>query len=243
MTPVLEKLLILQGRDRRRLDLEKELKGIPADIAAVERKIQTEKEAIETAKFDWHKLEARKKDLENEIATAEQKAAKYRTQQLEVRKNDEFRALGHEIETVEGQIGALEETELNVLYEIEAAKAKFAAAEQEMKTNISGYEARIRSHRDRENVLAAELAVAKEEVTAARLPLGEPMLRLYDRIALRNMPVCVPLSDGKCGGCHLKVSSEVESAVRAKPDPTAQLPACDQCGRIVYRPSLAFPSP
>lgn len=235
MTPVLEKLLILQGRDRRRLDLEKELKGVPADIAAVERKIQAEKEAIETSKLDWQKLEARKKDLENEIASAEQKAAKYRTQQLEVRKNDEFRALGHEIETVEGQIGSLEETELNVLYEIEAAKAKFAAAERELKTNISGHESRIRSYRDREAVLTAELAAAKEEVTAARLPLGEPTLRLYDRIAARNMPVCVPLSGGKCGGCHLKVSSEVESAVRSKADPTAQLPTCDQCGRIVYR--------
>lgn len=235
MTPVLEKLLILQGRDRRRLDLEKELKGVPADIAAVERKIQAEKEAIETSKLDWQKLEARKKDLENEIASAEQKAAKYRTQQLEVRKNDEFRALGHEIETVEGQIGSLEETELNVLYEIEAAKAKFAAAEKVLKTNISGHESRIRSYRDREAVLTAELAAAKEEVTAARLPLGEPTLRLYDRIAARNMPVCVPLSGGKCGGCHLKVSSEVESAVRSKADPTAQLPTCDQCGRIVYR--------
>ncbi len=235
MTPVLEKLLILQGRDRRRLDLERELKGVPADIVAVERKIQADRDAIEAAKLDWHRLESRKKDLENEIALAEQKVAKYRTQQMEVRKNDEFRALGHEIETVEGQIGALEEAELNVLYEIEAAKAKFAAAEKELKTNISGHEARIRSYRDREAVLTAELAVAKEEVAAARVPLGEPLLRHYDRIAVRNMPVCVPLSDGKCGGCHLKVSSEVDSAVRGKPDPTAELPTCDQCGRIVYR--------
>jgi len=43
------------------------------------------------------------------------------------------------------------------------------------------------------------------------------------------------LTEGKCGGCHLKVSSEVESAARGKTiDPTAALPTCDQCGRIVY---------
>ncbi len=234
MTPVLEKLLILQGRDRRRLDLEKELKSVPTDIEAIERKIQAERSAIEAAKLDWQKLESRRKDLENEIALAEQKLGKYRTQQMEVRKNDEFRALGHEIELVEGQIGALEETELNVLYEIEAAKAKFAAAEKEMKNNISGYEARIRSHRDREAVLTAELEAARGEVTQARTPLGETLLRLYDRIAARHMPVCVPVSGGKCGGCHLKVSSEVESAVRLKADPNGQMPMCDQCGRIVY---------
>ena len=234
MMPLLEKLLILQGRDRRRLELEKELKAVPADIEAIERKIHTERSAIETAKLDCQKLESRRKDLENEIALVEQKLGKYRTQQMEVRKNDEFRALGHEIETVEGQIGALEETELNVLYEIEAAKARFAAVEKELKNNISGYEARIRSHRDREAVLTAELETARGEVSLARTPLGEPLLRIYDRIAARQMPVCVPVAGGKCGGCHLKVSSEVESAIRLKADPNGQLPMCDQCGRIVY---------
>lgn len=234
MSPLLEKLLILQAHDRRRLDLEKELKGVPGDIAAVEKRIATERGAIDTAKLEWQRLEARKKDLENEIALAEQKAARYRTQQLEVRKNDEYRALGHEIETTEAQIGALEETELGVLYEIETAKAKFAAAEKELKTNISGHEARIRSFRDREVVLNAELGTAKADVGSARQPLAEPLLRLYDRIAQRHMPVCVPLRGGKCGGCHLKVSSEVESTARGKSDVNAQLPTCDQCGRIVW---------
>jgi predicted CXXCH cytochrome family protein len=46
------------------------------------------------------------------------------------------------------------------------------------------------------------------------------------------MPVCVPVRGGKCGGCHLKISSEVESAVRGKGD--GKLVTCDQCGRIVW---------
>jgi predicted nucleic acid-binding Zn-ribbon protein len=59
--------------------------------------------------------------------------------------------------------------------------------------------------------------------------------RLYDRIAARNLPAVVPVHAGKCGGCHLKISSEVESVVRGKQaDPAALPPVCDQCGRIVY---------
>ena len=67
-------------------------------------------------------------------------------------------------------------------------------------------------------------------------PFTRPMkLRIYDRIAVRNMPAVVAIHAGKCGGCHLKVSSEVESAARGKTvDPLAQLPTCDQCGRVVY---------
>jgi uncharacterized protein len=234
LPPVLEKLLILQARDRRRLELEGQLRGIPGDVSTVERRIEAERKAIEDAKLQWQQLETRKKLLETDVASAGQKVARYRTQQLEVRKNDEYRALSHEIETVEGEISRLEEEEIGVLYEIEAAKKRFAAAEAELKANIAGHETRIRMLRERERELGGELASTRAEVVSARQPLDEPVLRLYDRIAVRQMPACVPLKAGKCGGCHLKVSSEVESASRGRFEPGTQLPVCDQCGRIVW---------
>ena len=52
LAPVLEKLLILQDRDAKRLGLEAQLKAVPKDIAAVEQKIAAEKAAIETAKHE-----------------------------------------------------------------------------------------------------------------------------------------------------------------------------------------------
>jgi predicted nucleic acid-binding Zn-ribbon protein len=58
-------------------------------------------------------------------------------------------------------------------------------------------------------------------------------LSIYDRMARRGMPVVVAIRGGKCGGCHLKVSSEADSASRGKV-PGAELATCDQCGRIVY---------
>lgn len=211
------------------------MKAIPRDIATVEQKIAAEKAAIETARLELRGLESKKKLLETEIGLAEEKLAKYRTQQSQVRKNEEYQALGHEIETTQAAIGALEEQELQVMYGIDEAKKKFVAAEAELKANISGHEGRIRDFKERDVSLKAELAASQTEVAAARAPVEAPSLRVYDRIAAREMPVVVPVHGGKCGGCHLKVSGEVESAVRGKnPDPTAQLPTCDQCGRIVY---------
>jgi len=52
-------------------------------------------------------------------------------------------------------------------------------------------------------------------------------------MAARGMPVVVRIIDGKCGGCHLKISSEAESAARGKGAP-GELARCDQCARIVY---------
>jgi predicted nucleic acid-binding Zn-ribbon protein len=122
------------------------------------------------------------------------------------------------------------------MYAIDGAKQRFAAAEAELKANISGHESRIRTLHERAASLTGELQAAQAEVTTARTPVGEPALRVYDRIAARNTPAIVSVRGDKCGGCHLKVSSEVESAIRGKGvDGAGQLVTCDQCGRIVYR--------
>jgi len=228
--PALDSLLILQDRDTKRMGLEAQLKAVPAEIAAVEKKIATEKAAIETARTEVRELETKKKLLETEIGSAEQKLAKYKTQQSLVRKNDEYQALGHEIETTEKAIGALEEQELGVMYHIDEAKKRFAEAEAVLKQNIAGHEARIKAHKERETSLTAELAEAKNAVTAAREPVGEPALRIYDRVASRQQPALVALRGNKCSGCHLKVSSEVESDARK----SEKLATCDQCGRMVW---------
>jgi predicted nucleic acid-binding Zn-ribbon protein len=236
-SPLIEKLLIVQDRDQRRLSLEAQLKAVPRDIAAVEQKIASEKGAIETAKSELKTLEAKKKSVESEITATEEKLARYRTQQLQVRKNDEYQALGHEIEATQAAVGALEEQELTVMYAIDEAKKKFAAAEAELKANIAGHETRIRTLREREVNMTAELKTAQADLATARQPVDQAAIRVYDRVAGRNMPAVVAIHGGKCGGCHLKVSSEVESQARGRGVNEAGMPAlatCDQCGRIVY---------
>ena len=68
-------------------------------------------------------------------------------------------------------------------------------------------------------------------VAAAREGIDESVQRLYERLAVKpGLPVVVAIRDGKCDGCHLKISSNVESESR-KADKVVM---CDQCGRIVY---------
>jgi predicted nucleic acid-binding Zn-ribbon protein len=227
----IEKLLILQERDTKRLSLEQQLKSVPREVAAVEARIAAEKSAIEAAKAEWHGLESKKKLLEVEIKSAEEKVAKYRTQQVQVRKNDEYQALTHEIETTQSGIATLEEQEIGVMLTIDEARKRFAAAEAELKKNITGHEARIRTLREREGQLQAELKAAQEAVALARPDVPEKQLRIYDRIAVKpGHPVCVPVNGGRCGGCHLKVPTHIEVMARTG----SEIATCDQCGRVVY---------
>jgi predicted nucleic acid-binding Zn-ribbon protein len=234
-SPIIESLLILQDRDLKRRSLEAQLKTLPAEVAEVEQKIASEKAAIENARAELKALEVQKKAVETDIGAAEQKLGQYKTQQLSIRKNDDYQAMGHQIDLTQQQIGDLEGRELEIMYSIDEAKKRFTAAEAELKAHIAGHEGRIKALRDREQSLREELKTAETDFASARQPVAEPRLRQYDRVVSRNIPAVVPVHGGKCGGCHLKVSSDVESASRGKGvEPTAALPTCDQCGRIVY---------
>ena len=227
----LEKLLVLQERDRKRLSFEQQLAAVPREIAVVEAKIASEKAAIEAAKAEWHALESKKKQLEMEIGSAEDKIGKYKTQQSQVRKNDEYQALTHEIETAQTGIGRLEEQEIGIMISIDEAKKKFAAAEAVLKQNIKGHEAKIHTLRERETQLKTDTKEAQDTVAVARNEVPVPQLKIYDRISIKpGHPVCVPVTGARCGGCHLKVSANVELEARK----LEQVTTCDQCGRIVY---------
>lgn len=232
-SPTIELLLILQDRDTRRHSIEAQLKAVPREIAAVEQRISAEKAAIDAAKGELRELEARKKTLETEIGSAETQLGKYRTQQLAVKKNDEYQALGHEIETVQRQIDELEVRELEAMYAIDEARRRFTGAEATLKKNISGHEARIAMMRERGTAFTSDLKAAEADALAARSPLQEAALQAYDRAAGRGLPAVVAIRGGKCGGCHLKVSSEVESAARGRAADT-EFALCDQCGKMVY---------
>ncbi|WP_221030615.1 zinc ribbon domain-containing protein [Actomonas aquatica] len=228
--PAIEPILVLQDREQARRGLVHQIEAIPGDVGRVQAKIDAEKAAIETAKTEWRELETKKKLLETEIGTAEDKLAKYKTQQSLVKKNDEYQALGQEIESMEGKIGELEGQELEIMYAIDAAKERFNAAETSLKENISGHEEKIAVLRERETNLKAELAEVEAAVAAAREPISERYQREFDRIAERQFPVCVAIEGGNCSGCHLKVSGEIDSVARKG----EELAKCDQCGRIVW---------
>ena len=229
-TPTIEKLLILQDRDQKRLTQEGLLRTIPRDVVAIEQKIAGEQAALEAARGGLQQLELKTQALETEIAAATEQMGRYRSQQLQVRKNDEYQALGVEIAHTQSAIGVMEEQELEVMYAIDEARRKVTAAGEELKRNVSGHEARIRLLRERETTLQGELEAAQALVAAAREGIDEAVRRLYDRLVSKpGLPAVVAVREGKCGGCHLKISINVESESR-KVD---KVVTCDQCGRIV----------
>jgi predicted nucleic acid-binding Zn-ribbon protein len=231
LTPALEKLLVFQDRDQRRLALEAQVRHVPEEIATVRRKIEEERASIEAAKAGWREVETRRKTVETEIGAVEQKINRFKSQQLEVRKNDEYQALGHEIEAAQAQVQVLEEEEIKVLYGIDEAKDRVKAVEGEAARSIGLHEERIRLLEAKGAELQQELATVQTELATTRAAVPEAAMAIYQRLVrITSLPLCVPLREHKCTGCHLKVSSGVESEARGG----VKFVCCDNCGRIVF---------
>lgn len=227
----LRALLILQDRDQRRVQLEKALAQVPRDRATVEARIVAHKASIDATKRALADLELKRKDIEATLRGYEEQISKYKSQQMLVKKNDEYQALTHEIEQTEAKIGEAEESEIKVLYELDTERVKAKAAEQAILVEIAKEQAQLGRIDEREQQARADLAGAQEEVGKARSTVQAELLPRYDRLAkTAGLPVVVALQGGKCGGCHLKVSNGVETEARKG----TEIVTCDNCGRVLY---------
>ncbi|MEO0795950.1 MAG: C4-type zinc ribbon domain-containing protein [Verrucomicrobiota bacterium] len=232
MDPEIEQLLILQDRDTRLFNILTSLKSIPLELAKYEKKIAAEEAEIAAARQSLQELEVRRKDLDNDVKSAESQIIKYKNQQLEVKKNEEYQALTHEIELTESKISELEEAEIALMLEIDEVSQQFDSHKAEGDDRIQLYRDEIETLKDRELTLNKEIDTAKADVQEAEQECSDKYLTVYQRVKRRRPkpPFVSPIEEHKCGGCHLKVSSETESGTRKKEGPVT----CENCGRMVY---------
>src|SRR5260370_41530577 len=98
MFETIEKLLILQDRDRRIRRVKGELAHIEPERQMFQTRAVGAQTGLEAAKNRVRQIESDRKNLELEVETKKQLIAKYANQQLQTRKNEEYRALTHEID-------------------------------------------------------------------------------------------------------------------------------------------------
>lgn len=230
--PEIEQLLILQDRDTRLFNIEQSLKSIPLERGKYKKKIAEEEAATAAAHQQLKALEVRRKNLDNDVKSAEEQVIKYKNQQLQVKKNDEYQALIHEIETTEAKISELEESEIGLMLEIDEATEQFNADKAQRAEHIQLFTDELETLDDREQTMKGQIDQAQADVAAAAKECKQQYLDAYARVKRRRPkpPYAAPIEDHKCGGCHLKVSSDTVSATRQKNEPVH----CENCGRIVY---------
>jgi len=231
MLEVIEKLLILQDRDRRLRRLRAELSHIAPERQMFQVKASEAQGALEQAKIKVKQTESDRKTLELEVEAKKQLIERYANQQLQTRKNEEYRALAHEIETCKADIFKIEDKEIALMEQAETAQQDVARATQATSQSRKLMEDQLAQLNTREQNLKRELAeleVNREDLAAA---VDEIARARYERLfKSKGENVVVGVHHGVCGGCHMRVPPQLLVQCQAQ----QELIACSNCGRILY---------
>jgi len=231
MLPEIEKLLVLQDRDQRIRTLNTELKNAPIERKDLETRLAATAAGAEKAKASLRELEVEKKRLEVEAQGKRDQINRFKTQQMQTRKNEEFQALGNEITHFEKEIGKIEDRELEVMELIEAAKPVLAQAERAVAEARSRVAAQIADLDAKIATLNETLKTTEAERAAQTEGIDEDLLDQYNRLFVsKGGNAVVSLEHEVCTGCHMKLTTQTLVRVRGG----QQITHCEQCGRILY---------
>ncbi len=231
MLDTIEKLLILQDRDQRIHRLKGELAHIEPERQALKAKAAAAQTNLENAKLRIKQLEASRKELELEVEDKKQMIARYANQQFQTRKNEEYRALAHEIETCKDAIFKIEDKEIELMEQAEATQKEILRATQATNDARKLVDEQVAQLGAREENLKRELAELEANRAELANAVDESSRARYERLARsKGENVLVGVQHGVCGGCHMKLPPQLLVTCQAD----KELVACSNCGRILY---------
>ncbi len=233
MLEELEHLLVIQDRDQKTKDLNSELERMPIEKEQAGLRLAKLKEAVKSVEGTIMENEVAMKNIELDIETRKDSIAKLKVQQFETRKNEEFKAMEHEIERYDTEITQLEDSQLELMENGESLDSQLVAAKSDLDKDQKIVDAEIAIISERSIQCNKQLEEIKEERALLGTKVDTDLLDRYSRIfkSKKGIAVC-ELENEICKGCHMKVTPATAASVRGGKTITL----CDQCGRIVYQP-------
>jgi predicted nucleic acid-binding Zn-ribbon protein len=231
MLDTIEKLLVLQDRDRKIRRVQGELAHIEPQRQMFKSKGADVQSRLEAAKLRVKQAESDRKRLELDVEAKKTQIERYANQQLQTRKNEEYRALAHEIDTCKADITKIEDQEIELMEQAEQSQKEVAQLTREADDTKKLIEEQVSKLGEREDNLRKELA----ELESNRAELADAVdtgaRSRYERLVKsKGENVVVGVQHGVCGGCHMKLPAQILVACQQE----QEIVSCTNCGRILY---------
>src|SRR5579871_59007 len=230
MLPDIEKLLKLQDTDKEIRRLHDEVAELPKRVAVIEQKLAGTKAQLEKAQSAVKADEASRRKYETNISDLRGKISKYRDQSLDVKTNDQYKALLHEIQFAEKEITTNEDKILELMVNADARDKEVKAAQTELKAETAEIEKEKDQARQRTEEDEKLLAEARGKRDQLRTGVREDLLRHYERVSKFRGSGIAEVRDHKCMGCQVMLRPQTYNEVRTG-DHTV---ICDSCQRILF---------
>jgi predicted nucleic acid-binding Zn-ribbon protein len=232
MLAEIEQLLVVQDHDINLKALQNELQTLPLERERLEKLIQDRTTALDRTRQRSKEIEVERKRLELDASTRRDQIAKYKTQQFQTRKNEEFQAIGNEIARLEREINQTEDQEIDLMEQAEKIGREIHSAESDFKIEQAQVQQQLVALTHKGEVLTKKL----EDTKVARRKAGaavtdSELLERYDRIfQSKGGSAVVAIEHEVCMGCYMKnTTTNVHRAKLAR-----EIVYCEQCGRMLY---------
>jgi predicted nucleic acid-binding Zn-ribbon protein len=231
MLPDIQHAIRLQILDDRVSALTKEIAALPKHIAEIEKKLESHRRRLDLDKAALLANQKDRKRLEGEIQANEQKVSKLKSQMMEAKNNDQYRAFQHEIDFAASETTKAEDRILELMGEAEPLDKAVKAAEASL--------ADEKKHVDAEKTQARESTAAdQKEITALNAERAGIVAQMtpsvaanYDRIRKGRAGVGITeVTGGRCGRCNIVLRPQfLQDLKRGE-----TIMTCESCGRILY---------
>jgi predicted nucleic acid-binding Zn-ribbon protein len=231
MLEMIEKLLVLQDRDRKIHRAQQELAQIAPERENLRHLTTSTQAQLDAAKLRVKQIESERKQRDLEVEAKKSQIEKYANQQLQTRKNEEYKALAHEIEMAKETIFKIEDAEIILMEQAEAAQKEVVRANGAANETKKLADSQITELGQREENFKQELAALLQGRAALASAVDEVARNRYERILKsKGDNAVVGIDHGVCGGCHMKLQQQLIVTCQAQ----KEIVTCSSCGRILY---------
>jgi predicted nucleic acid-binding Zn-ribbon protein len=231
MLPDINRAIRLQILDDRAADLMKEIAALPKHIAEIEKKLETHQRRLE---HDRAALTANQKDrkrLEGEIQTCEQKISKLKTQMMEAKTNEQYRAFQHEIDFCQQEIRRHEDRILDLMSESDPLEKAVKAAETSLATEKKEVEAEKAKTRERTAADQKEIDGLMQERKSILSQMDAKIASEYERIRKGRAGVAIAeVQNGRCSKCNMALRPQFLQELKRGDS----IMVCESCKRMLY---------
>ena len=184
----IEKLLVLQDRDRAIIDGREEFVRLEHERIESQKRSAAAEIAQAQAEQKAKEIEINKNGFELEIQGEREKIRNYSKQQLETKDNEVYRTLGRQVEACQKNISDLETEELMAMEEIDVQAETLKRAEVALTEANQDKATALAQIDEREANLKKTIEEMEDLRTEAAEKLDDATLSRYDRLLGKKVP-------------------------------------------------------
>jgi len=233
MHPHLKYLIELQAVDLRLIEIRERMSRFPKRLAELEGRVNAARQQITTAKDALTGSLKERKTYEMDVEQWKERAKKYRNQSGEVKTNEAYKALQHEIQNAENEVAKAEDRLLDRMVAGEEYERQLKAAEATVKQVEAAANVERQKIQAEYNATQKELTAAEAVRSGAVAAVPEDLVDHYERIAKRHGGISLAEIRGEgCGQCGVHIRPHVIQQLQ-RPE-NEEFFHCETCTRILY---------